>query len=180
VSKSDWPTQKKWREKHPETWSAAQHRAWDAKSKRRSEDPSIGKAEYAARREAQLAQKKAEYHSRTPEQHRAMRLAKYGLTPAAFDAMLAGQGGRCAICGTDEPGWHGWNVDHDHETGVVRGILCGHCNVGLGHFADDADRLRAAADYLDRGKTEPKALTRPDLRPTTEEPTGLGGWKAKK
>jgi len=55
------------------------------------------------------------------------------------------QRGRCAICRNtlDRP-----HVDHDHETGKVRGILCPNCNVGLGHFASDPVRLRRAIAYV--------------------------------
>jgi hypothetical protein len=70
----------------------------------------------------------------------------YGLTLEAFDALLASQGGGCAICGRPDAD----NVDHDHETGQVRGILCFKCNVALGQLDDDEDRARAAANYLGR------------------------------
>lgn len=71
----------------------------------------------------------------------------------AFLALLARQGGKCAICGTDRPGGRGtFHVDHDHATGKVRALLCNACNTGLGAFRDDPVRLRAAADYLDRAK----------------------------
>lgn len=76
--------------------------------------------------------------------------AKYGLTPAAFDELLASQGGRCVICGTDAPRGHGWAVDHCHNTLIVRGVLCSPCNTGIGQFKDDPARLRAAAEYLER------------------------------
>ena len=72
----------------------------------------------------------------------------YGISAAEFDALLAAQGGRCAICGTDPAGGKVWHVDHDHESGAVRGILCLGCNVGVGHFKDDPTLLRAAAHYL--------------------------------
>ena len=84
---------------------------------------------------------------------------KYGITHSEFDRMLVGQGGRCAICLTDSPHTDakhpdGWCVDHDHESGNVRGILCLPCNTGLGSFGDDTDRLSAAAAYLRRHTTD--------------------------
>jgi hypothetical protein len=58
----------------------------------------------------------------------------YGITVADFDRMLAAQGGRCAVCGSDKPGgrWARFAVDHCHKTGKVRGLLCTHCNVLVG------------------------------------------------
>jgi hypothetical protein len=81
-----------------------------------------------------------------------MRKYLYGMEPGEYEAMLAKQGGVCAICRTAE--WRGKgnspHIDHDHATGLVRGILCGVCNNGLGNFADDPARLRAAVMYLER------------------------------
>jgi hypothetical protein len=62
--------------------------------------------------------------------------------------MLADQGGRCLICSV-ALGDAKAHVDHDHVTGVVRGILCFNCNGGLGQFKEDAHLLRDAADYID-------------------------------
>lgn len=72
----------------------------------------------------------------------------YGITLEQYKAMLAEQDGRCAVCRA-EPGERTLDVDHCHDTGVVRGLLCGSCNNGIGRFQDDADLLRAAARYLD-------------------------------
>lgn len=71
---------------------------------------------------------------------------KYGLTIEEFGAMLEAQGGGCAICGNPDAD----NVDHDHVTARVRGILCWNCNVGVGQFEDDIERLITATAYLDR------------------------------
>lgn len=80
-----------------------------------------------------------------------MRQYLYGITKDEYEAMLASQDGRCAICRADEPGGKGgWHVDHCHNTKVIRGLLCHHCNIGVGQFKDDPARLRAAADYLER------------------------------
>jgi hypothetical protein len=80
---------------------------------------------------------------------------KYGLTPDAYRALLTQQGAGCAICGlTLSQQWkEGWNhpleVDHDHETGRVRGLLCSSCNVSLGRFKHDPVLIRRAAEYLE-------------------------------
>ena len=84
--------------------------------------------------------------------HRQRRyLVKYGVTMDQYEALLAEQGGGCAICGSPTSGSEvrpHLAIDHDHETGAVRGLLCTSCNAGLGHFQDSAARLSAAAAYL--------------------------------
>lgn len=83
---------------------------------------------------------------------------KYGLTREAFTALLDAQGGRCAVCRTDDPGGKGtWHVDHDHTCcpsqhtcgKCLRGLVCYSCNTAMGMLNDDPARLRACADYLD-------------------------------
>lgn len=73
-------------------------------------------------------------------------LKRYGLT-LQDKAKL--NGGRCAICGSDGGGKK-MHVDHDHQTGEVRGLLCGYCNWVVGYSQESPERLRAAADYLER------------------------------
>ena len=98
---------------------------------------------------------KASARARDKDARRAARiLAQFGISVEQYDAILAAQGGGCAICGSadaDRRG-HRLHIDHCHTTGVVRGILCAACNTTLGKFGDDAGRLRRAADYLDRFK----------------------------
>jgi hypothetical protein len=73
---------------------------------------------------------------------------KYGITLADYEAMLAAQAGGCAICGAPEPDGQSLHVDHCHDAGAVRGLLCFRCNAGLGQFDHDGERLAAAAAYL--------------------------------
>lgn len=77
----------------------------------------------------------AEVRAYTPSQRH--RYFKYGLTPEAFDEILARQGGRCYICRTTEPVGKGWSVDHCHESKVVRFIACNPCNAALGLVRED-------------------------------------------
>ena len=75
---------------------------------------------------------------------------QYGMTPEQWQAMFEAQGCRCAICRSDNPNAKaGWNTDHCHKTGLVRFILCAHCNRGLGAFMDDPALMRRAADMLE-------------------------------
>lgn len=55
-------------------------------------------------------------------------------------------GASCEICGSIED----LKIDHDHSTLKIRGVLCHHCNVAIGHMRDSPDRLRQAANYLEK------------------------------
>ena len=79
----------------------------------------------------------------------------YGLTATQYESMHAAQSGLCAICQKPETKRHNKSgeicrlaVDHDHDSNEVRGLLCAACNIALGYFDDDPDRLAAARDYL--------------------------------
>ena len=79
----------------------------------------------------------------------------FGIGLAEYGEMLVAQGGVCAICLKFEKEERNEKkkalaVDHCHDTGKIRGLLCSACNTGIGKFGDNPDVLRAAADYLDR------------------------------
>jgi len=84
---------------------------------------------------------------RDPQYHVKYHLKKkYNMTVEEHAALLIKQEGRCAICrGVLEQ----TNVDHNHKTGKVRGILCPSCNMALGLFQDSSAVLNAAKEYLD-------------------------------
>lgn len=78
---------------------------------------------------------------------------KYGIDFATYQRMLIEQRGICAVCEQPETKFqHGairmLSVDHNHATGVVRGLLCGNCNMGVGYFGENPDILRKAIAYL--------------------------------
>jgi len=135
------------------------------------------KKEIQAKRRAQLAadpvalQHKREweraYRAAHPEEFRGRWLKrKYGLTPVDFDAMFAAQGSVCAICGGDHPGEMSrgrsprWHIDHDHKTGLVRGVLCSPCNRALGLFKENPQALESAIAYLTRARVAPARVRR--------------------
>ena len=89
---------------------------------------------------------------------------KFGLTTEALAAVVDKQGGGCAICGGAAE-----HIDHDHETGAVRGVLRLSCNMGLGHFRDEPERLAAAIRYL-RKSTGPNWAPVIDLFPREDSP----------
>jgi len=75
---------------------------------------------------------------------------KYGISLEDFNEIFEKQGGKCAICGTKDPGGrHGtFHVDHNHDTGVVRGLLCYRCNVELPHIKKWTQWIIDAGEYL--------------------------------
>lgn len=89
-----------------------------------------------------------EWARANPEKRRATkRKALYGLSVEAYEAMRHAQDGRCAIC-RELPNERGLYVDHCHDSGAVRALLCQKCNAGIGMFGDDPDRMIAAAAYV--------------------------------
>lgn len=75
---------------------------------------------------------------------------QYGLTLADYEAMFEAQGGLCAICVKPESQNKLLSVDHCHTTGRIRGLLCMHCNTGIGKLGDTPAGLRAALAYLEK------------------------------
>jgi hypothetical protein len=72
----------------------------------------------------------------------------YGMTIDDYERLLSWQDNRCAICTSEFSSPATTHVDHDHSTGHVRGILCHHCNTGIGLFKDSIENLTNAISYL--------------------------------
>jgi hypothetical protein len=100
--------------------------------------------------------KRAYYHSHKqdikPILRRGQLKRQYGISPADYDALLVKQDGVCATCG--KPSEETLCVDHCHETGTVRGLLCRQCNFALGCFTDSQATMMAAIAYLGGSKDD--------------------------
>lgn len=159
---------KKWRETHPDYMKQymqtyrevngdemrandrryhAEHR--EEKNRARREwakaNPEKDKAATDAWRAANLERVKEGYLRRL-----------YGISLAEYQALLDKQGGSCGICKGPPMGRSNgvyYHVDHDHQTGEVRGLLCSNCNTALGLFRDDVELLQKAIAYLTRPTT---------------------------
>ena len=97
------------------------------------------------------SRKRAERKTRShADIDRRKRLKKeYGITLEQFNEMNLAQNGQCAICGLKESmNRKNLCIDHCHESGMIRGLLCHACNVGLGHFNDNTKKLYNAIKYL--------------------------------
>ncbi len=75
---------------------------------------------------------------------------KFGIGLRDYEVMLFVQYGGCLLCGDPPPENGSLHVDHDHETGEVRGLLCVSCNNALGAFKESSEILQRAIAYLDR------------------------------
>lgn len=78
----------------------------------------------------------------------------YGLSYKDWLAMWNVQNGKCAICGELFDNFSDACIDHEHETGKIRGLLCKKCNLGLGLFRDNLDIVKNVIDYLNNKKKE--------------------------
>lgn len=77
-------------------------------------------------------------------------LTKYGISEETYKVLEESQNFKCKICSKpkEDLRYGVLQVDHDHETGRVRGLLCNNCNTGLGHFKDNPTHLLRAIQYL--------------------------------
>lgn len=162
---------KAWREKNREhkvatdrAYNAENHerilaysRTWYAKNRERI--LAYSKARYAKNRERILAYAK-DWHAANPEKARRNSLKRYGITPEEYHKLLESQSGGCAICGSTDSKRKGSRylfVDHCHDTGKIRGLLCNTCNVGVGQLPTSA-ACRSAADYLEKDNHDQETL----------------------
>lgn len=107
---------------------------------------------YEKNKESQKAKCRERYHSGDKIRHaenvwRNKLIREFGITQEQYELMLSEQSGVCKICGQTDN--RRLAVDHCHDTGRVRGLLCRHCNTAIGLFGDDPSLLRKAADYLE-------------------------------
>jgi hypothetical protein len=141
----------------------------ERRRERRANDPQF--------RERDNARRRAYYHA---YKHDARCVGRnlpylYGITRAEYDALLARQGGACAICGAP-PKKERLCVDHCHLTGRIRGLICRKCNFGLGCLRDDHRTLIAALAYLAYRATDgPGAAAQRALLARAALPPGPAG-----
>jgi hypothetical protein len=109
------------------------------------------KRKYYEKNKEQVKARAKEHAKRRVEEdplywQKIQRKSRYGLSHEDIEDMLDSQGHACALCRKELSGK--FTVDHCHDTGKVRGLLCYTCNTGLGKFGDDPERLRDAINYL--------------------------------
>lgn len=120
---------KKYRETHAEKISG-----WKRKDRENNKDA--------------ILERTRKWRATNPEKMVSQRLRqRYRLSKLDYEKLVKAQNGVCAICG-NSPNGHHLFIDHNHETGTMRGLLCRNCNFGLGLFDDNIDSLLKAAQYL--------------------------------
>ena len=88
-------------------------------------------------------------HLKDPSKRKAKALRQnYGISLEEYNAMWEKQDEACAICKLKETAGKGFHMDHDHQTGKIRGILCHSCNLMLGNAKDNISTMKSAISYL--------------------------------
>ena len=139
-----------WRKANPEKMRAQEKR-------RRDKNPekirAKNRASYKRNRKSRLQKANQKYINSDKDKLRDVRLrCAYGISLGDYLNMYLSQDGRCACCNIPRPssGKSGLVVDHNHNTGKVRALLCMPCNVSIGQLGESSLRAHAVADYIDR------------------------------
>jgi hypothetical protein len=111
---------------------------------------------YREKHRVRINEQTREWQLKNPERVRENNLRRLGFTCELYDSLVEEQEHSCAICGKDLTTLPKKQVhaDHDHRTLKPRGVLCHHCNTGLGAFRDDAEVLKNAIKYLEKHNEE--------------------------
>lgn len=124
------------------------------RAKRDRQDPAYVEYQraYRERNAAKLRQQTKAWQDENRDRMRDYLLKyTYGVEVGTYERLLKEQDARCACCHTDRPGGRGrFHLDHCHQTGAVRGLLCFDCNVGIGKLGDSVEGLQRAISYLER------------------------------
>ena len=126
-------------------------RLFNSESYQRNKVERLKKAqEWYINNKQEIGKYRKEYYQKNKPkaqwQSRINKLAKYGLTLEQYDALLEKQNSVCAIC--KKGSWRNLAVDHNHENGEVRGLLCHKCNALLGYAQDSIIILKRSIVYL--------------------------------
>lgn len=122
-------------------------------------------AAYRQRNKEKLVKRATEWNKANPEKHKAslekflvnnkgkkrytVMKSAYGISMDGYNALFSLQQGRCAICNTHQDELNkNLSVDHCHDTGKIRGLLCQHCNSLLGFAKDSVEIMNKAVSYL--------------------------------
>lgn len=127
---SKWKAQNEWKKRNPERHAA------------------YALASYYRNHESRKQRNRDRYNKNRDKYCKSMNTRRYGMTPVEYDALFVKQDGVCALCGQEDKGNRHLAIDHCHETGKIRALLCGSCNGGLGLFSDDVAMLEKAIVYL--------------------------------
>jgi len=152
-----------------ENWTASQQKygryicapCWSARQRRYEKTRRESIPDLLERRRDAARERRAEWSEDRKEQDRRRTYSNwlkrnYGISIEDFDAMYEEQEGKCKICGSEKPkGRGGFHVDHCHQSGAVRGLLCTSCNMMLGLASDDIGTLRNAIRYLQAANDNP-------------------------
>lgn len=93
---------------------------------------------------SECSRRAKEWRLKNPDSIKRARLKRYGITLEQYTDLVLKQEGLCKICGENKP----LDIDHNHETGLIRGLLCGCCNKGIGQLKDNIELLENAIKYL--------------------------------
>ncbi|MFE2563042.1 endonuclease VII domain-containing protein [Streptomyces mirabilis] len=103
-------------------------------------------------RDCQASKRRAGYYADLEMARLRKRASQFGITLEHLQELIKDQSNGCAICGKQCSTGKALALDHDHETGAFRGLLCANCNRGIGYLQDSPDIARSALAYLEKWK----------------------------